>query len=83
MIALLVLKILGFIFMAAGTLLVYGARFIAARYKIADKVECSFEDQLSEEELIRYKEDKALLSIKLKGMAVLASGIIIILIAFR
>lgn len=83
MVRLIVLKILGFLFIAAGALMVYCARFIASHFKMADKIECSFQDELSEEELKRYKEDRALVSVKLKGMAVLVSGIVMVIVAFR
>lgn len=79
----LFLKALGFFFIVAGALTVFGARWIVKRYSVDKNAKCNFEDEMDEEEVIKYKFDKALVNIKMIGMLMALPGIIIILIIYK
>ncbi len=78
----LVLKILAFVFMVPGFGIIYGARRIVERYRLYEKMQCPFEQELSEDELREYKFDKALLNVKFLGLAVAVPGIVLLFVSF-
>lgn len=81
--SMLLLKALGFFFIVAGALTVFGARWIVNKYSLDKNAKCDFENEMGEEEIKQYKLNKALVNIKLIGMAMTLPGIVIILIIFR
>jgi len=77
------LRILAFVFLIPGILTVFGARSIVSRFKLDDNVQCDFEHEMSEEELARYKHNKATVNLKMAGMLIALPGFILFLIAFK
>ena len=77
--------ILGIILAAVGVGVVYLAPRIVKRKGLDQqkKVDTRIAENLTEEELAKYKSDGAILDVKLKGMALAVPGFILILIAFR
>lgn len=78
-----ILQILGFVFLVPGFAMVFLARFIVEKYRFHEKVECNFENEMSEEEVIIYKNNKALVNVKMMGMLVALPGFIMIFVAFK
>jgi hypothetical protein len=79
----LFLKVLGFIFVIAGAITVFGAQWIIKKYNLDKSAKCNFETEMSEAEMEQYKYNKALVNIKTIGMLISIPGIVIILIAFK
>lgn len=79
----LLLKILAFVFIVPGVLMVFGARGIVSRFKLDRDIKCDFEHEMSEDELIQYKCNKAVVNLKMLGMLIALPGFILFLIAFR
>lgn len=76
-------KILAFIFLAAGFGTVFTARKIVGKYQLDRNTKCDFEHDMTEEELSKYKFDRAMVNVKTVGMLVSIPGLVLILIAFR
>jgi hypothetical protein len=76
-----VLEILGFVLMVPGLITIYRAKMIADKYRIYEKVECNFEEELNEKELTEFKNNRAILIVKIIGMMMLLPGLIWIIIA--
>lgn len=79
----LTLKILGFLFLVPGILLVFFARTLVGRLSLDENVDCNFENEMSEDEIRRYKHDKAVVNLKMMGMLVALPGFVLIMIAFK
>lgn len=77
------LKILAFLLMGAGTVIVFGARWLVSKYNLDQRVTCDFENELSDEELALYKNNKAVVNMKMLGMLVVLPGLVMILLLFR
>ncbi|MEG6614076.1 hypothetical protein V6C42_14590 [Pseudoclostridium thermosuccinogenes] len=77
------LRILAFVFMVPGFALVFIARRVVEKFELDKKAKINFEHSMDEEELSRYKYDKAVVSVKLLGMLIALPGIILTFIAFR
>jgi hypothetical protein len=82
-ISLILLKILAFLFLAAGALLVFGARRIVSRYKLDRNVKCEYASEMTEEELALYRNNRATVNMKMIGMLVALPGLILILVLYR
>ncbi|NTV91461.1 MAG: hypothetical protein HGA22_14055 [Clostridiales bacterium] len=78
-----VMKVFAFAFLVAGFGTVFAAPVIVRRRKLDEKVQCNFEGELSEEEVKRYKFDKASVNIKLMGLALSLPGLILLYLSFR
>jgi hypothetical protein len=63
--------------------MVFGAKFIVAKFNLNKDVKCEFEHQMSEEELEQYKVNKAVVNLKMLGMLVALPGLILIIVAFK
>lgn len=79
----MVLKILAFILVLIGGCMVYLAGMIVKKYKLDQKATCNIESELSEQEIVEYKENKAIIKVKLFGLMILLPGIIILLFIFK
>jgi hypothetical protein len=79
----LALKISAFIFLIPGIIMVFGAKYFVKRLGLQKNMKCDFENEMTVEELEKYKYDRAVVNFKMYGMLVLLPGIIILLIAFR
>jgi hypothetical protein len=79
----LIYKIIGFAFLAAGFGLVYAAGAVVKKYRLDEKVVCSFENELDAEEVAKYKRDKAMVNLKMLGLLITIPGIALIVLAFR
>lgn len=79
----LILKILAFVFIVPGVFTVFAARWLVTKYKLDSKVKCAFEHEMGEEEVAQYKQNKAVVNLKMLGMLVALPGFIMILLLFR
>lgn len=79
----LALQILGVIDFVMGAAVVVAARSIVNKYKLNEKSNCEFENEMTEEELYNYKVNKAVVNTKMIGMALALPGLILILYAFK
>ncbi|HOQ00584.1 MAG TPA: hypothetical protein PK604_07130 [Acetivibrio clariflavus] len=75
------LEILGLLLMIPGAVTIYLAKMIVNKRRLYEKITCNFEDELTEEELTEYKNNKAILTVKTMGMMLLLPGLILIIIA--
>ncbi|MCX7842186.1 MAG: hypothetical protein N2489_03830 [Clostridia bacterium] len=80
---LFVLKILGFISIAAGAVMVFGARSFVKKFRLDQSVKCDFENEFTEEELERYKFDKALVNYKMVGLLVALPGLVAVIYIYK
>lgn len=76
-------QILGFIFLIPGVMIVFAARWLVGKYSLDSNINCDFESQMNEEEINKYKYNKAVINIKMAGMLVALPGFIFIIIGFR
>jgi len=53
------------------------------KVKLDERTTCDFEDEITEEELVKYKFDKAVLNVKMAGMLIAFPGLILLLIIYR
>jgi len=67
--------------MIPGAVTIYLAKMIVNKRRLYEKITCNFEDELTEEELTEYKNNKAILTVKTMGMMLLLPGLILIIIA--
>jgi hypothetical protein len=79
----IVLKVLAFAFLATGFTIVYSAKSVVKKYEMDKKVECNFEGELSDEEVAKYKFDKASVNVKMMGLVISIPGIILLYLLFR
>ncbi|NLU52755.1 MAG: hypothetical protein GXX10_07825 [Clostridiaceae bacterium] len=77
------LKITAFIIMGIGAFINYGARLITKRMNLVEKVDASEADELSGEELEKYKETKAIVRVKMMGFLVVLAGILVLFVALK
>lgn len=77
------LKILMLLFLVSGFGTVFVAKTIVKKFKVSEKVTCNFANEITEEELERYKFDKAVLSVKMTGMLIALPGLIMLLVIYR
>jgi hypothetical protein len=77
------LKILAFIFLIPGILTVFGARKIVSTFNVNRGIKCDFEHEMNESEIAEYKNNKAVVNMKLLGMLIALPGFILFLIAFK
>ncbi len=79
----LIYKIVGFAFLIAGFGMVYGAKSLVKRYGMDKKVNCSFEGEMTEEEVQNYKLTRASVNVKMLGLLVSVPGLVLIVLAFK
>lgn len=79
----LIYRILGFAFLLAGFGIVFGAKSLVKKFELDKKVNCSFEGEMSEEEVQNYKLTKASVNLKMMGLLLSVPGLVFILLAFK
>ncbi len=79
----LVMEIIGFLFLIVGFGMVFTAKSFVKKYSLDRNAKCNFEHEMSEEELEKYKFDKATVNLKMIGMLVSIPGLVLILLAFK
>ena len=77
------LQVLGFALMISGVIITYAARFIVDKYNLTEKVKVKFKNELTEKEVADYKQDSALLKVKIIGALVCLPGVFILFWIFR
>ena len=77
------LQVISILFILAGSVSVYFATFIGRKYNLAERVSCEYESSMSEEELLDYKNSKAVFNVKILGMLLALPGVILVIIAFK
>lgn len=77
------LQVISILFILAGSVSVYFAPFIVRKYNLAERVSCEYESSMSEEELLDYKNSKAVFNVKILGMLLALPGVILVIIAFK
>jgi hypothetical protein len=68
--------------MIPGFAIVYLAKLIVKKYKLNERSVCNFENELTDEEILEYKLNKAILKVKIFGLIVALPGLILFLIIF-
>ena len=66
--------------MVPGFVAVYLAKYVVDKYHLDEKVFCDIEDELTEEELMNYKLNKAILNIKMTGMVIILPGLFLFIV---
>lgn len=69
--------------MVPGFAIVYLAKFIVNKYKLNEKAVCNFEHELTEEKLMEYKFNKAIVNVKILGFFIALPGVILLLVAIK
>lgn len=77
------LKILTFLFLICGFVLVYGARQIVRHYNLDKNIKCDYNNEMKEEEIELYKINKAVINVKMIGMLIALPGLILLFIVFK
>lgn len=77
------LEILALVIIAAGFVMVLAAKVIVKKFDLAKKQTCQYSDEMSEEEVEDYKLNRAMLSVKMMGLAVTVPGIILLILYFN
>jgi hypothetical protein len=77
------MQVLGFVLMICGVVITYAARFIVDKYNLADKVNVQFKEELTEKEIEDYKQNSAMLKIKIIGALVCLPGVFILFWIFK
>jgi hypothetical protein len=79
----LFLKILSIILLIPGFSCAIFSKFIVKKFNLHEKVECDFEHQMKEEEILEYKFNRAEVNTKITGLLLALPGVILVLIAFK
>lgn len=79
----LALKIIAGVILLIGFGTVLGAKNLVNRFNLDQKVSVNFENEMNDEEIAQYKQNKAILNVKLTGMLIALPGIILTLIVFK
>ena len=79
----LLFRILAFIFLIPGVVMVFGAEQFVKKFGLERKVTVDFENTMSEEELEQFKKSKAMVNFKMAGMLVALPGLVFILLGFK
>jgi len=77
------LKILAFVFLIPGFILVFAAKYVVRKFNLYEKIKVTFENEMSEEEIVAYKLEKAILNFKIISFSIIVPGLILLVIAFR
>ncbi len=79
----IIMKILTFVFLVAGFGLVFVAGSLVKKYRLDEKVVCNFEDELSEDEVSKYKFNKASVNLKMMGLMISVPGLILLYLTYK
>lgn len=75
--------ILALVIIAIGFAIVLSARAIVRKNDLVNKQKCEHAAEMSEDEVEEYKFNKAMLSVKMIGLAITIPGIILLLLFFK
>ena len=79
----LLVKILAFILVAVEAFMNYGAKWIAIKTGLLNKINITEAQELPPDEMESYRLSKATVRVKLMGLIAFLPGVILIFIAFR
>ncbi|NLX64310.1 MAG: hypothetical protein GX022_06010 [Clostridiaceae bacterium] len=77
------LKIIAFVLILIGAVINYGAGLIAIIMNLAEKTDAKEAEELSGEELERYKQTKAIARVKIIGLLIMLPGVFLVFYSFR
>lgn len=77
------IDIVALIIMAIGFAVVIASKAIVKKFNLAEKQECKYADQMSEEELENYKSNKAMYNIKITGLVITIPGLVLLLLSTK
>ena len=77
------LKVLALLIVAVGALIVFGAKTIVEKYELDKRIKEDFENEMTEEEIINYKKQRAIVNIKTIGKIVALPGLVMVLFLFK
>ena len=77
------LKIIGFMLIVIGAIINYGAKLIAKRMNLAERIKVDEAAELSEDALEEYKQTKAMVRVKVAGLLVLLPGVFLLFYLYR
>ncbi|MGI6776921.1 MAG: hypothetical protein ACOX7R_02500 [Acetivibrionales bacterium] len=78
-----ILKILTFVFLIPGIFTIFSARWMVKKFSLDENIKCEYEDSMSENEVMLYKNNKAVINVKMLGMLIALPGFIMAVIAFK
>ena len=71
-----------FLFLLIASVIVFGAKYFVKKYDLDKKVKFEYDDELTAEELEKFKFEKAVANVKMWGMLVALPGVILTLVFF-
>jgi uncharacterized membrane protein len=77
------LDILALFIMGLGFAVVFAAKLIVEKFNMQQKQKCDFESELSQEEIDKYKLNKAIVNIKMMGLIITIPGLILFIISYK
>lgn len=77
------LDIIALIIMAFGFAVVLASKVIVKKFNLAEKQVCKYAHELSEEDLVDYKLNKAMFNVKITGLIITIPGLILLLISSK
>ena len=77
------LKVIAVIFMVAGFGTVFASRVIVSKKELDKNIKVEFENEMNEEEIARYKLDKASVNVKMTGMLIALPGLVALFLALK
>ncbi len=79
----MILKIIAYTFLILGFLIVFLANWIVTKYNLVNTIICEFEDEMTEDEILQYKNNKAIVNLKMYGMLIALPGLIMTIIGYK
>ena len=77
------IEIVALVIMAIGFVVVIASKAIVKKFNLAEKQECKYADQLSEEDLENYKSNKAMFNVKITGLVITIPGLVLLLVSSK
>ncbi len=77
------IDIVALVIMAIGFAVVLSSKVIVNKFNLAQKQECKYASELSEEELSNYKLNKAMFNIKITGLVITIPGLVLLLVSSK
>ena len=77
------LKVIAVIFMVVGFGTVFASRVIVGKKELDKNIKVEFENEMNEEEIARYKLDKASVNVKMTGMLIALPGLVALFLALK
>jgi len=77
------LKALALLFLIVGAVVTFGAKAIVEKYQLDKDVKINFDNELTEEEILKYKNQQAVVKFKTIGMFICLPGVVLVLLLFK